>query len=104
MRIIPDKNKQGYGWVGTKKANTYDRMNLILDKDNANYENWKYIKLPNEVKFEYQGTVTDHCPGSKGTGGGWMYYYGFIADADFDASKVANAAPPICQPQVPPQL
>lgn len=54
MRIIPDKNKQDYGWVGTKKANTYDRMNLILDKDNANYENWKYIKLPKEVKFEYQ--------------------------------------------------
>lgn len=54
MRIIPDPNKPGYGWVGQKKSNTYDRMNLILDKNNANYENWKYIKLPNEVKFDYQ--------------------------------------------------
>lgn len=35
-------------------------MSIILDKDNANFENWEYLKLPNEVKFSYSGTVADY--------------------------------------------
>lgn len=62
MRIIPDPQKPGYGWVGTRKNTAYDRYSLVLDNDNSSYENWQYITLPSRVKFDYVGTITDRCP------------------------------------------
>lgn len=30
-----------------------------------------------------------------------MYYYGFIADSDFDASKINTSSLPLCQTSTP---
>jgi hypothetical protein len=99
MRIIPDIQKPGYGWVGTRKLSAAGNYYLTLDFNNSNYENWQYLKIPDVVRFQYIGGVADYGGGSGGT---INRYYGFIADTGFNPANACAGVLPTCPPPVIP--